>query len=135
MNRNKRMLKNTLIYFIGNFGSKLLSFFLLPIYTNYLSPEKFGKIDLVLSIVPLIGPVVTLQATESIFRFLFDCKTHEKKTKAISSALLIYLVGMLLFLVPYTLYCVITNFEYSVLFILDGASEALQRFRTLLSSL
>lgn len=118
MNRNKRMLKNTLIYFIGNFGSKLLSFFLLPIYTNYLSPEKFGTIDLVLSIIPLIGPIVTLQTTESIFRFLFDCKTQKEKTTAISSALIIYLVGMFIFIVFYIPYCVITHFQYSVLFVL-----------------
>ena len=91
MDRDKRMFKTTIIYFIGNFGSKLLSFFLLPIYTAWLDPAAFGKVDLILNIVPLIGPIFTLQTTESIFRFLFDCKTEEEIKKNITSAFVIYI--------------------------------------------
>ncbi len=118
MDRDIRMFKTTIIYFIGNFGSKLLSFFLLPIYTAWLDPSAFGKIDLILNIVPLIGPIFTLQTTESIFRFLFDCKTIVEKKKNITSAFVIYLLGFLSFLIFYIPYCVVSNFEYAGLFAL-----------------
>lgn len=116
MNRNKRMLKTTIIYFVGNFGSKILTFLLLPIYTNWLSPDQFGNMDLLLSIVPLIGPIFTLQTTESIFRFLFDCKSEDDVKKNVTSAFTIYCFGMILFLVLFIPYCMITHFEYSFLF-------------------
>lgn len=118
MDRNKRMFKTTIIYFIGNFGSKLLSFFLLPIYTAWLDPNAFGKIDLILNIVPLIGPIFTLQTTESIFRFLFDCKSETDIKKNITAAFAIYIFGFFSFLVLFIPYCYFTNFEYSILFIL-----------------
>lgn len=116
MDRNKRMLKTTIIYFIGSFGSKLLAFFLLPLYTNFLNPEQFGNVDLILSIVPLIGPVFTLQTTESIFRFLFNCQTEEEKKKTISAAFFIYCIGMLVFGCCFIPYVKITKFEFSFVF-------------------
>ncbi len=91
------LLKTTGIYFIGNFASRLLMFFLLPLYTAYLSTSDYGVVDLLMSILPLIGPVFTLQATESIFRFLFDKKTNAEKKICISSSLTIMLSGFLFF--------------------------------------
>lgn len=116
MNRNNRMIKTTLIYFIGNFGSKLLSFLLLPLYTYWLSPEQFGEIDLLLNIIPLIGPIFTLQTTETIFRFLFECKSDEEKRLNITNAFVIYICGMICFFVIYIPYCIISDFKYSFLF-------------------
>lgn len=116
MNRNNRMIKTTLIYFIGNFGSKLLSFLLLPLYTYWLSPKQFGEIDLLLNIIPLIGPIFTLQTTETIFRFLFECKSDEEKRLNITNAFVIYICGMICFFVIYIPYCIISDFKYSFLF-------------------
>lgn len=116
MNRNNRMLKTTLIYFIGNFGSKLLSFLLLPLYTYWLKPEQFGEIDLIINIVPLIGPIFTLQTSETIFRFLFECNTVEEKKSNMTNAFFIYICGMICFFILYIPYCILTNFKYSMLF-------------------
>lgn len=91
--------KTTAIYFIGNFASKLLIFFLLPLYTSRLSTADYGIVDLLISLLPLIGPVFTLQATESVFRFLFDKKTKQEKKKCISSAMAVMLCGILMFLI------------------------------------
>lgn len=118
MDRDIRMIKTTIIYFVGNFGSKLLSFILLPIYTAWLDPSAFGKIDLILNVLPLIGPIFTLQTTESIFRFLFDCKTNIEKKRHITSAFVIYIFGFTIFLLIYIPYCVINRFEYAKLFAL-----------------
>lgn len=35
--RNQYLMKNTIIFAIGNFGTKMISFFLVPLYTNLLS--------------------------------------------------------------------------------------------------
>ena len=85
MERNKRLFKTTIIYFIGTFGSKLLVFFLMPLYSAYLSTEQFGTVNLITNIVPLVGPVFTLQVTETIFRFLCTSKGEDEKKKYIFS--------------------------------------------------
>lgn len=93
--------KTTGIYFVGNFASKLLIFFLLPLYTARLSTADYGIVDLLTSLLPLIGPVFTLQATESVFRFLFDKKAEEDKKICVSSALSMMVGGILIFLALY----------------------------------
>ena len=76
MNENKRLLKNTGIIAIGNISTKLISFFLLPIYTALLSTSEYGTFDYILSIATFCVPFVSLLMDESIFRFLIDCKTE-----------------------------------------------------------
>lgn len=117
MDRNKRLLKTTIIYFIGTFGSKLLVFFLLPLYSTYLTTEQYGKINLVINLIPLIGPVFTLQITETIFRFLCTARKEDKKAY-ISNAIFIFLLGIVTFIVIYLPIMFITKFEYTYLFML-----------------
>ena len=49
--RNKYLFKNTIIFAIGNFATKLMSFFLLHLYTNGLSPTEYGIVDLLYTVV------------------------------------------------------------------------------------
>ena len=50
MERNKRLAKTTLIYFIGTFGSKILIFFLMPYYSHFLTAEQYGSINLIINL-------------------------------------------------------------------------------------
>ena len=50
MTENVRLLKNTVIIMLGNFGTKLISFLLLPLYTSILSTEEYGTYDFILAI-------------------------------------------------------------------------------------
>ncbi len=46
MNRYKKLIKNTALITVGNFASKLLTFFLLPLYTAILTTAEYGVADL-----------------------------------------------------------------------------------------
>lgn len=94
MNEKKRLIKNTGIIAIGNISTKLVSFFLLPLYTALLSTSEYGTFDYILSIATFCVPFVSVLMDESIFRFLIDCKKQEEKEKVISTALVIVLIGM-----------------------------------------
>ena len=97
MNEKKRLIKNTGIIAIGNISTKLVSFFLLPLYTALLSTSEYGTFDYILSIATFCVPFVSVLMDESIFRFLIDCKKQEEKEKVISTALVIVLIGMVCF--------------------------------------
>lgn len=94
MNEKKRLIKNTGMIAIGNISTKLVSFFLLPLYTALLSTSEYGTFDYILSIATFCVPFVSVLMDESIFRFLIDCKKQEEKEKVISTALVIVLIGM-----------------------------------------
>lgn len=85
MNEKKRLIKNTGIIAIGNISTKLVSFFLLPLYTTLLSASEYGVFDYILSIATFCVPFVSVLMDESIFRFLIDCKKQEEKEKVIST--------------------------------------------------
>lgn len=105
MKREKKLLKNTGIYFIGTFAAKGLSFVLLPIYTAYLSTEEYGAADLVITTANLLLPIFTFQIVEAAFRYMLDC-TDKDRNKVITNSLLIYHAGMMLSVVAF----VITRF-------------------------
>ncbi len=87
----KYLAKNTAIFAVGTFGSKILTFLIVPIYTYYLSTEDYGNIDLFSTAISLMLPFTTLVIYESIIRFL---PTYEiDKDEAISISMLIFMWG------------------------------------------
>lgn len=70
--KTKKLLKNTGILAVGNFGSKILVFLLVPLYTAVLSTEEYGSYDIIYSSVSLLIPLLTLNISDSLLRFPMD---------------------------------------------------------------
>ncbi len=56
MKRGKELIGNTLIIAIGNFSTKIISFFLLPLYTTILTTSDYGTYDLLVTIATFLIP-------------------------------------------------------------------------------
>lgn len=113
MNENKRLIKNTGIIAVGNLGTKLISFFLLPLYTALLTTSEYGIVDYVFSIATFCTPFVTVLMDEAIFRFLIDCKTDFDRKKVISTSLSIVFLGMAVFTLAGIPIMKAFNYEYT----------------------
>lgn len=89
MNKYQKLANNTIIFAIGTFGAKLLSFFLVRFYTGCMSAEEFGTADLLYQAVNVLYPIVTLSMADAIIRFGIDKAYDNKKiyTAAMTSAL------------------------------------------------
>lgn len=72
MSSYKYLLKNVGLFTISEFASKFITFFMLPLYTYYLSTEEYAVIDLIQVTQNLIIPVVTLSVADAVLRFAFD---------------------------------------------------------------
>lgn len=88
-----RLAKNTIIYMIGNIGSKVLQMLILPILTAVLLTEEYGYYDLIVTTINLITPLATLQLVEAMFRYLFGESEEEKKI-TISSVTAALIIGI-----------------------------------------
>lgn len=108
MEKNKELIKNTIIILIGKFCTQFLSFFLLPLYTHVLSTEEYGMYDLIVTYVTLFAPVISLQIEMAIFRELIDSRNDESKTNTIISSGVAFLLLQFAFCV--ILYYVLTLF-------------------------
>lgn len=108
MNKKKELAKNTVIIFFGRVCTQLISFFLLPLYTSYLSTSEYGTVDLIQTYVTLLVPIITLELEMSIFRYLIDCRGKEKDTKKLVSNNF-FILGVSLFIFS-ILYIIISSF-------------------------
>jgi len=72
MDKYKKLASNTLIFAIGTFSSKILSFLLMPFVTRMMGTGDYGSADLVQQTVNVLIPVVTLQVNSAALRFALD---------------------------------------------------------------
>ena len=77
MGRKSYLAKNTLIFALGNFGTKMIGFFLVPIYTNILNTSEYGTVDLVATISTVLAPLIILNIGESLMRFPLDKESDD----------------------------------------------------------
>lgn len=98
-NRNSYLIKNTIIFTLGNLGSKLITFFLIPLYTNALTTTEYGVIDLVTTVGTVAVPILTLNICESVMRFALDKDADNEKITQIGTNILLIgmVVGFLIF--------------------------------------
>ncbi len=94
--KGKRYLaKNMLFLTIGQFGTKILSFFLVPLYTSVLTSAEYGTYDLYSATVSLFVPILTLNISDSTTIFLLD-KANSKEG-VVSISLKFYFFSLLIF--------------------------------------
>lgn len=93
-NKYKELLSNTFIFALGSFGSKLITFFLVPLYTNVLTTEQYGTADFVISCSNLIVPLVSLVIQDSVLRF--GLSKEADRNKIAKNSMLILLLGSLI---------------------------------------
>ena len=96
MSRQKKLFKHTIIYAIGNFGSKALNLLLLPFYTHALTQAQYGTIDIILISLILLAPIVSANMGEAVFRFSVDGKY--KKEQILNIGLITSLIGLITFI-------------------------------------
>ena len=90
-------LKSSGFYFVGNILSKLILFFLLPIYTTYIAPEDFGYYDVACTYLTLIVTFLFIDIYVAIMRFHFDGK--EDDNSILTNGIFIFSCSLLLYLV------------------------------------
>ncbi len=87
MNQYKKLAKNTLIFAIGTFSSKILSFVMVFFYSHAMETSEFGVLDILVNSGALLLPVAMLGITNGIIRFGLDpeYKKHDVLTTGLLS--------------------------------------------------
>lgn len=96
--RSKYLLKNTVIFALGNFSTKLIAFFLVPFYTYVLTTEEYGVINLIFTLATLIGPFLMVNLQDAVRRFALESNADHKAILTIEWGVIIvgHLFGLLL---------------------------------------
>lgn len=97
----KYLTKNTLIFAISSFGTKFLSFLLVPLYTNVLSTTEYGIADIITTTATLMIYIFTINISDSVLRFAIERKENQGeilafgiRVLAIGSLVLLFALGL-----------------------------------------
>lgn len=97
VDRYKKLIKNTGLITLGTFGSKLLPFILIRLYTYVLQDGEYNTADLITQTAKLIIPFAALGLTEGLFRLAMEGE-EERRKKVFSAGFVLFSGGFALLL-------------------------------------
>lgn len=95
MDKYKKLMGNTAVFAIGQFSAKLLSFFLVRLYTAALTNAEYSTKDILYNTLNVLVPIVTFSMSDAIIRFGID-KSYDRR-KVYTAANLMTVIGMTIF--------------------------------------
>lgn len=87
----KELLSNSLLFTIGQLGSKILVFLMVPFYTYVLTPEEYGISGVVQTTATLLAPLLILKIHDAVLRFCF--RKDVSKQNVFSIGVIVVTVG------------------------------------------
>ncbi len=139
-NRIKYLLKNTSIFAVGELGTKLINFFLVPFYTYVLTTEEYGTVDLIFTISMVITPIVMFNIGEAVMRYALDADADHNKMFGISVIAIAFGVLVSMAIIPvassfpllrqYTIYIYLYVVLCAAKSVLTGFLRGLEEFKT-----
>jgi O-antigen/teichoic acid export membrane protein len=75
----RRLGKHSAIYGLGGLVSRILAVLLLPLYTRYLSPSDYGKVETLIALTTVAGILLRMGIGSAFFRFYFDSPEPDKR--------------------------------------------------------
>ena len=81
-----RLAKHSAIYGLGAVVSRLISVFLLPVVTRYLSPGDVGVVDTLMSLTVVLVIVLRMGISMAFFRFYFDAEDDAGRTTVVRTS-------------------------------------------------
>ena len=87
MSKGGYLLKNIGLLTLSNFGSKILVFLLVPLYTSVLSTADYGEFDIYYSLIQVLFPILSLNIADAVMRFALDKDANISQVMRIGFAL------------------------------------------------
>ncbi len=120
--RGSKFVNDIGIYAIGNLGSKLVTFLLMPFYTYFISPDEYGYYDICFMVITFLMPFIMLQFKDSVFRFLVDAGDDKERKQISSIACRLMCRSSLVFIIIGVLVGFFMPIKYAMLVILLAIS-------------
>lgn len=100
----KNVLKHSFIYTVGNMLSKIVGFFMIPVYTRYLTPADYGVLELVTLVSVVLSMLLSLRLTSALTRYYHEYNDPADKNRLVSTVQIsvIVIAGLAVLLLSHT---------------------------------
>ena len=82
----RRLGRHSAIYGLGGLVSRILATLLLPLYTHYLPPRAYGRVEIVTATTAVAAIALQMGISSAFFRFYFDEKEQAGKLTVIRTS-------------------------------------------------
>jgi len=82
----RRLGKHSAIYGLGGLVSRILAVLLLPLYTSYLTPTDFGKVETLVALSAILVTLLRAGISTAFFRFYFDSPDPSDRVRVLRTA-------------------------------------------------
>jgi O-antigen/teichoic acid export membrane protein len=89
---------------LNSIGTRVIVFFLVPLYTNVLTTKEYGIVDLFSTVLVVMIPITTLNIGEAIMRFSMDKDAPLEDISRIANLFIVMSVGFCLSIYPLVLF-------------------------------
>lgn len=121
----KKLLSNSAIFAIGNLGSKIITFLMVPLFTKYLSTAEFGTVDLITTTVNMLSPIVALSIADAVFRFMMDDESDAQATFTTGIMFTVFVSLILLLIYPILRIFQVSYAGYMIMYLILVIIQAL----------
>ena len=81
-----RLGRHSVIYGLGGLVSRILAVLLLPLYTSYLLPSSFGRVETLTAATAVAVIVLRMGVSTAFFRFYFDHKDAKSRLAVVRTS-------------------------------------------------
>lgn len=115
--RTNSLIKNSLIYSLGNLIPKAVTFLLLPVYTFYLTPSQYGIVNSMQVFSSALMVLLTFGLERSLYRLFYEFKSEEERKVFLGTVTIsLYSISTLIIIVLFLSKNAIGNIYKSISF-------------------
>lgn len=92
----RNLIRGSFIYGLGAVGGSIVGFFLLPVYTRFLTPSDYGILEILVTTTSVLTIFLIFGMDNSLFRFSFDSKDKEYQNCVLATTN-VFLWGLAIF--------------------------------------
>ena len=85
---SKLLARHSVVYGLGNFLNRIVSFLLIPVYTRFLTPNDYGIKELVGLSTDVLGILLATAISSAIYRFYFEYESEKDRSEVISTSII-----------------------------------------------
>lgn len=89
---NKKLVTNSILYVINNILTKAFQFFLVPIYTAYLTTAEYGTSNLISNFIAIGSVLISLSIGSATAKFFSELQNDEEKSRRLFGSLYLFVV-------------------------------------------
>jgi O-antigen/teichoic acid export membrane protein len=82
----RRLARHSAVYGLGGLVSRILATLLLPLYTSYLPPDAYGRVEALTATTAVLAIVLQMGISTAFFRFYFDAEEPPGKLTVVRTS-------------------------------------------------